>query len=45
MRDFESKRMKRCQGSPTVKLMNRGKEMKRRSEDVLLFTIGEPNFN
>ena len=45
MRDFESKRMKRCQGSPTVKLMNRGKEMKRRGEDVLLFTIGEPNFN
>lgn len=45
MRDFESNRMKRCQGSPTVKLMNRGKEMKRRGEDVLLFTIGEPNFN
>lgn len=45
MRDFETKRMKRCTGSPTVKLMNKGKEMKRRGEDVLLFTIGEPNFN
>ncbi len=45
MRDFETKRMKRCEGSPTVKLMNKGKEMKQRGEDVLLFTIGEPNFN
>lgn len=45
MRDFESKRIKNCQGSPTVRLMNQGKEMKRRGEDVLLFTIGEPNFN
>lgn len=45
MRDFETKRMKRCEGSPTVKLMNKGKEMRRRGEDVLLFTIGEPNFN
>lgn len=45
MRDFETQRMKRCQGSPTVKLMNKGKEMKRNGEDVLLFTIGEPNFD
>ena len=39
MRDFETQRMKRCQGSPTVKLMNKGKEMKRNGEDVLLFTM------
>lgn len=45
MRDFEAARMKNCEGSPTVKLMNKGKEMKRQGEDVLLFTIGEPNFN
>lgn len=45
MRDFRTKRIIRCQGSPTVKLMNKGKEMKRKGEDVLLFTIGEPNFN
>ena len=45
MRNFESTRMKNCEGSPTVQLMNKGKEMKRRGEDVLLFTIGEPNFN
>lgn len=45
MRDFETRRIKQCQGSPTVKLMNKGKEMKRRGEDVLLFTIGEPNFD
>lgn len=45
MRDFESSRIKRCTGSPTVKLMDKGKEMKRQGKDVLLFTIGEPNFN
>lgn len=45
MRDFTTDRIKRCAGSPTVRLMNKGKEMKQRGEDVLLFTIGEPNFN
>lgn len=45
MRDFEAARMKRCTGSPTVKLMDKGKEMKRTGKDVLLFTIGEPNFD
>lgn len=45
MRDFESPRMKRCTGSPTVKLMDKGKEMRRTGKDVLLFTIGEPNFD
>lgn len=45
MRDFTTERIRRCEGSPTVKLMDKGKAMKQRGEDVLLFTIGEPNFN
>lgn len=45
MRDFTTQRIRRCEGSPTVKLMDKGKAMKQRGEDVLLFTIGEPNFN
>lgn len=45
MRDFETKIMKSCTGSPTVKLLSKGLEMKRQGLDVLILSGGEPDFN
>ena len=45
MRDFETKIMKSCTGSPTVKLLSKGLEMKRQGLDVLIPSGGEPDFN
>lgn len=45
MRDFETKIMKSCIGSPTVKLLSKGLEMKRQGLDVLILSGGEPDFN
>ena len=45
MRDFETKIMKSCTGSPTVKLLSKGLEMKRQGLDVLILSGGEPEFN
>lgn len=45
MRDFETKIMKNCTGSPTVKLLSKGLEMKRQGLDVLILSGGEPDFN
>lgn len=45
MRDFETKIMKSCTGSPTVKLLSKGLEMKRQGLDVLILSGGELDFN
>lgn len=45
MRDFETSIMKTCTGSPTVKLLSKGIEMKRQGMDVLMLSGGEPDFD
>ena len=45
MRDFETKIMKSCTGSPTVKLLSKGVALKRQGLDVLILSGGEPDFN
>lgn len=45
MRNFETKIMSGCGGSPTVKLLSKGLEMKRQGLDVLILSGGEPDFD
>ncbi len=43
-RDFVSDRLNRVEGSATLKYSNRAKEMKAQGENVIEFTLGEPDF-
>ena len=45
MRDFESSRMKRAGGSPTVALNAKGIRMREEGIDILSFAAGEPDFD
>lgn len=43
-RAYISERLRRVEGSATIKYSNRAKEMKAKGEDVIEFTLGEPDF-
>lgn len=45
MRDFETKILKSCTGSPTVKLLSKGLELKRQGADIIALSGGEPDFD
>lgn len=45
MRDFETKILKNCTGSPTVKLLSKGLELKRQGADIIALSGGEPDFD